>query len=84
MNKKIIIGIVIVVLIVIAFAFLAYKPKEIVSGPETVTSEEVSILDDQVPSITEEQLNAITTEDPTFISNAEDSIAADTSLFYYD
>ena len=50
----------------------------------SVTSEEASILDDQILSITEEQLNAISIEDPTFLTDSQDSIAADTSMFYYE
>jgi len=79
MNIKLILAIA-VILIIIALAFLTFKP----TLPVTVTIEEASIIDDQTLTVTEEQLNAVSAEDPTFLTSSEDSIATDTSLFYYE
>jgi len=49
-----------------------------------LSKDEVSILDDQIPTIVEEQLNAVSVEDPTFLSDTQDNIASDMSIFFYD
>lgn len=88
MKTKIVI--VAIAIIVVALAFLVFRQKTTITQVPTgtagiaVTSEEASILDDQIQSITEEQLNAISIEDPTFLTDSQDSIASDTSIFYYE
>ncbi|MEM5872354.1 MAG: hypothetical protein QXD55_00615 [Candidatus Aenigmatarchaeota archaeon] len=48
-----------------------------------ITKDEISILDDQLITLNEEQLDAISAEDPTFLSDTQDNIASDMSIFFY-
>ncbi|MEM5778644.1 MAG: hypothetical protein QXD43_03945 [Candidatus Aenigmatarchaeota archaeon] len=48
-----------------------------------ITKDEISILDDQLITLSEEQLDAISAEDPTFLSDTQDNIASDMSIFFY-
>lgn len=85
MDKKLIIAL--AVLIIVALAFLASVsqiPSQVSPPAETVTTEESSVLEDQIPAIVEEQLNALSVEDLSFLSDAQDSITSDTSMFYYE
>ena len=88
MNSKLII---ISIVVIMALAFIAFMLSSRVTpvapastGETTVTSEESSILDDQIPTISEEQLNAVSAEDPAFLSDMQNSIVADASIFYYE
>jgi flagellar basal body-associated protein FliL len=90
MNSKLII---IAIVIVITLAFIAFgliSSTRITSvvptstGETTVTSEESSIVEDQIPVISEEQLNAVSVEEPTFLSDMQNKITADMSIFYYE
>jgi flagellar basal body-associated protein FliL len=89
MNSKLII---IALVVVIALAFIAFilssaRVTSVVptsTGETTVTSEESSIVEDQIPSISEDQLNAVSAEDPTFLSDMQNKITADMSIFYYE
>lgn len=88
MNSKLII---VAIVAVMALAFIAFmlssRVTSVVPTPTvgtTVTSEESSILDDQIPTISEEQLNAVSVEDPTFLSDMQNKIASDMSIFYYE
>jgi uncharacterized protein YpmS len=89
MNSKLII---LALVIVIALAFTAFilSSTRITSvaptstGETTVTNEESSIVEDQIPTISEEQLNAVSAEDPTFLSDMQNKITADMSIFYYE
>ena len=88
MNSKLII---IAIVVIIALAFIAFNLISSMRntsvapiGGTTVTSEESSILDDQIPAISQDQLNAVSAEDPTFLSDMQNRIAADMSIFYYE
>lgn len=90
MNSKLII---IALVVIIALAFIAFglvsltritTVAPVSTGGATVTSEESSIVEDQIPSMSEEQLNAVSAEDPTFLNDMQNKIAADMSIFYYE
>jgi len=51
--------------------------------PPEVTSAEESILSDQINALTDEQLEAISTDISDFSTATEDSIASDNSIFMY-
>ena len=78
MNTKILI-IGIVVLAIVAIVVL-YKPKQ----PETVTTEEEYLLEDEMETLMNEQLDQIEGELEDYNTQIEDEMSSDLSMFYYD
>ena len=90
MNSKFII---IAIIMIIALAFVVFSlisfmritsVASTTTGETTITSEESSILNDQIQNISQEQLNAVSAEDPSFLSDIQNRIVADMSIFYYE
>ena len=82
MNKKIIAIFALAVLAVVGIFFFMRRPATI-TGPPTVTTAEETILSDQINSLTDEQLAAISTDLTDFSTTTQSDIAGDYSQFMY-
>jgi len=85
MNAKAIsnaktISIVAILVVVALGVFFAVRTKNI---PPTVTTEEEAILADQINSLTEDQLAAISTDLTDFSTTTQNDIASNTGMFMY-
>ena len=89
MNAKIIIvTVALVIMIAAAYVFINNK---LTTSPETsenaVTNADVSqvstLVGSEYSDMIQEQMNSLSIEQPTFVSQTQDSIASDLSQFYY-
>jgi len=79
MNTKILLGLAgIIILVAVAGVVLRPKPKI------TVTEDESYILSDQLNALLDEELTNVSAKQTAFNEAAEDSIASDMSMFYYE
>jgi len=78
---------IVAILVVVALGvFFAVRAKSKVTPPvvtPTVTTEEETILANQINSLTEEQLAAISTDLTDFSTTTQNDIASNTGMFMY-
>lgn len=85
-NAKIISIVAILVVIALGLFFTLIGKTKVsppVVTPPTVTTEEETILANQINSLTEEQLAAISTDLTDFSTATQNDIASDSSIFMY-
>ena len=83
MNKKIVSIVTIAVVVIALGLFFGLRGKPTTVTPPPVTSEEETILSNQINSLTDEKLAAISTETSDFSTSSDSDISQDMSLFMY-
>jgi hypothetical protein len=83
MNKKIVSIVAIAVVIIALGLVFGLRGKPTAVTPPTVTTEEEAILSNQINSLTDEELAAISTDTSDFATSSDSDISQDISLFMY-
>jgi hypothetical protein len=83
MDAKVIGIIAILVVAVLAYAVFVGMRKKVAPETTLVTDEEVSILSNQIDSLTEEMIDEIMADMDVFSASAENDMAADLGTFMY-
>jgi len=79
-----VIGIIVLIVVVAGVYLLVKPPMQTTKIPDTtVTTQEASILEDQINALTEAEIALITTDISDFALAEEDLMAADMGQFYY-
>lgn len=72
-----------IIALLIVVAALAFTMKDKITLPGSTTTSDETILSDQINSLTDEQLNSISTDLTDYSTAAENDIAGDLGLFMY-